>query len=487
MNTVRRSARNLWRTPGRSLLAITLVAVTLSAALIALTIRAGAQAAVDEIAARVGNRVELRPSLVGQRQRLLAEVERVRAAGGDLSQVVFGRPQLDEDLANRLAASARVAQHDQSLRLQGSSPDLEPLPEQLAEGRFLIGGREFLQGRQLAPGGQAMPLVIMSHLDSGLSLEFLSGQRELSEGRHFTAQDTAAGALLVLVDEALATLNQLALGDSFTLEAAVRNEAGGTTMVPVTLEIAGIFTTTRGEEGTYFRDPANTLFITLAAGRQLAPELPLQSVAYFLTRAEEYEAFRQEATELGLDLDQFDLVSNLQDLRNLAGPLHEVTSAANLGLYVSLLAGAVTIVLLMSIIARERKREMGIMRALGGTRGQVAGGFFTEAVMLCSAALLVGVVVAAQLSGTVADLVSAQAQLQAGPALPGGQGPGMGAFARSMGRGLMFLPTMAVQYRLGWAQVASGMGITLLLAAAGALMPTVLCLRLRPSDILRSE
>lgn len=487
MNTVKRAARNLWRTPGRSLLAITLVAVTLSAALIALTIRAGAQAAVDEIAARVGNRVELRSSLVGQRQRLLAEVERLRAAGGDLSQLAFTRPQLDEELVNQLATSARVARYDKSMRMQGSSPDLEPLPEQLAEGRFLIGGREIMPGRQMPLAGQAMPLVIMSHLDSSLALEFLSGHREIREGRHFTAQDTADGALLVLVDDALATLNQLAVGDSFTLEAAIRTEAGGITMVPVTLEIAGIFTTTRGEEGTYFRDPGNTLFITLAAGRQLAPELPLQGVAYFLTRAEEYQAFRDEAVELGLDLDQFDLVSNLQDLRNLAGPLYEVTGSANLGLYVSLVAGAITIVLLMSIIARERKREMGIMRALGGTRVQVAGGFFTEAVMLCSVALMVGIVVAAQLSGTVADLVSAQAQLAAGPAMPGGTGPGMGAFARAMGRGLTFLPTMAVQYRLGWPQVASGMGITLLLAAAGALMPTILCLRLRPSDILRSE
>jgi len=487
LNTCRRSARNLWRTPGRSLLAITLVAVTLSAALIALTIRAGAQAAVDEIAARVGNRVELRVSLVGQRQRLLAEVERIRAAGGDLSQLVFARPQLDEDMADRLAASARVVRYDKSVRLQGSSPDVEALPEQLAEGRFFIGGREILPGRQLPPGGQAMPLVLMSHLDSSLALEFLGGFRQLQEGRHFTAQDTANGAHLVLIDEALATLNQLVVGDSFTLETAVRSAAGGTTMVPVTVEVAGIFTTTRGEEGTYFRDPGNALFITLAAGRRLAPELSLQSVAYFLTRADEYEAFRQEAADLGLDLEQFDLVSNLQDLRTLAGPLHEVSSAANLGLYVSLLAGAVTIVLLMSIIARERKREMGIMRALGGTRMQVAGGLFIEAVMLCSVALVVGVLVAVQLSGAVADLVSTQAQSAAGPALPGGPGPGTGAFARSMGRGLMFLPAMAGQYRLGWPQVANGLGLTLLLAAAGALMPTVLCLRLRPSDILRSE
>jgi putative ABC transport system permease protein len=496
LNTVRRSVRNLRRTPGRSLLAIALIAVTLSAALIALTIRAGAQAAVDDIVARVGNRVELTSSLAGQRRRLQAEAERIRAAGGDLSQLVLTLqpPDLDEVLADRLSASPLVVKYDKSLRLQVSSPDLEPLPEQLGEGRFLIGGREFAQrrGAALVPllGEQAAPLTVLAHLDSSLAMEFLSGQRELREGRHVTAQDTENGTRLALIDEALAALNQFALGDSFTLEVRVADDAGEVVTVPVTVEIAGIFSTTRGEAGTYFRDPGNTLLVTLSAVRDVTPQPSLRSAAYFLTRAEDYDAFRDEAAALGLDLEQFDLVSNAQELRNLAGPLHAVTSAANMGLYVSLLAGAITVILLMSIIARERKREMGILRALGGTKLQVAGGFFAEAVVLCCAALVIGILAASYLAGTVAQMVTAQAQagLAAASPLPGGQLPGMGAFSgRSMGRGLMFLPVMAVQYQLGWQQIAAGMGITVLLAAAGALMPTILCLRLRPSDILRSE
>ncbi len=502
MNTIRRAMRNLTRAPGRSVLVISLIAVTLGAALVALAIRAGAGAAAEEIASRVGNRVEIRSSLAGYRQRVMEEMERIQQEGGDLSEAAtaFGREPLDEKLVDRLADLPWVVEYDKSMQVQAAAPELEPLPEQTAEGSFRIGGREFMFGRSgwMDTGASTMPLTVQGHLESKMSSDLLSGARELAEGRHFTAEDTSSGAYLAQIDQALADINGLAVGDSFTLETTTAGDEDPETR-SVTVEVVGIFTSTRAEGGMYFRDPGNTMVVTLAAARAVAPDRPVDTAAYFLTRAEDYDAFRLEASWLGLDLELFDLVSDRQDYTAVAGPLEEIKGSATMALYVSLLAGAASIVLLMSIIARERKREMGILRALGATRLQVTGGFFAEAVAMCFVALLVGSFAAGFAAGPVAEAISARAQAEAAGLTQGGAslwGPmgdraemavREGMFARLRGGGLGALPAIAVEAEMNWTQMASGIGITLFLAALGALMPTLLCLRLRPSDILRAE
>ena len=118
------------------------------------------------------------------------------------------------------------------------------------------------------------------------------------------------------------------------------------------------------------------------------PELSPRRVSAALHRA----LFQRHGRE------DFTITTQQQMLDVLGSVLDVLTFAvAALG-GVSLFVGAVGIVTIMTIAVRERRAEIGLLRAIGAHRSQVLGLFLTESLLLAAAGGLAGLVLGAGLA-----------------------------------------------------------------------------------------
>ncbi len=149
--------------------------------------------------------------------------------------------------------------------------------------------------------------------------------------------------------------------------------------------------------------------------------------------------------------EDFTLITQDQMLDVLGGILDILTLAvAALGA-ISLLVGSVGILTIMTIAVRERRAEIGLLRALGAAHGQILGLFLAEAVVLSTGGGLAGVALGA-----------------------GG--------AALLGWLLPALPT-----HTAWGYTALALGVATLIGLLAGVLPALEAARLDPVEALREE
>ena len=152
---------------------------------------------------------------------------------------------------------------------------------------------------------------------------------------------------------------------------------------PVTFRVAGIFQ-------DYARS-AGFLFVKQADYERSWPSLGTQSIAVNLAPKADPavlgDAFRAKFGAQG----QFSIFSN-RALRARIFDIFDQTFAVTLVLRaISIVVAATGVMLALLILAAEREREIGVLRALGASRGQVVGIFLREAGLIGLIASAVGV------------------------------------------------------------------------------------------------
>jgi len=217
--------------------------------------------------------------------------------------------------------------------------------------------------------------------------------RHLVEGRMFAALNES------IVTQELAAHNGLSLGDIIYVESAF--QAGKR----FELEIVGIF--------SHEPDPMEewqasiwemmgfslpfmishneiiTSFETLmAAGWETAEGLDMR-LQYYLRDPDYLANFEQEVRAKGLPY-VFSVTINQAALDRVIGPLSSMRNAATTFTIVILALGAIVLVLVSYLAIRERKYEIGVLRAMGMERGKISIGIFSEAVVITALCLVIG-------------------------------------------------------------------------------------------------
>ena len=138
-------------------------------------------------------------------------------------------------------------------------------------------------------------------------------------------------------------------------------------------------------------DMDDIVYIPAQRGLQLFNREGLMEVDVVFSAATTADAIRDRVSRLLVDRhgrEDFTIITQDQMLDTLGKVLSVLTAAiAGLG-SISLLVGAVGILTIMITTVRERTGEIGLLRAMGATRGQILALFLGEAVVL---ALLGGV------------------------------------------------------------------------------------------------
>ncbi len=151
------------------------------------------------------------------------------------------------------------------------------------------------------------------------------------------------------------------------------------------------------------------------------------------------------------DKEDFTIISQ-SDMLGTLGSILEIFTAVIGGLGgISLLVGGVGIFTIMSIAVNERISEVGLLRALGASRGQVTFIFLLEAAILSALGGLAGMVL-----------------------------------GFSIGLGLHWLAP-SIPISIAWEYVALSLLIAVLIGIAAGIAPALQAAALHPADALRSE
>jgi putative ABC transport system permease protein len=144
----------------------------------------------------------------------------------------------------------------------------------------------------------------------------------------------------------------------------------------------------------------------------------------------------------------------------------------------------------MIMIVRERRREIGVIKAIGGTNAKVITQFITEALTLTVIGAIVGLGIGVAVSGPMTQSLVSSSQnttTQTGPI--GVRSSGGGGFAGGFHSASAQLQTnvQAVTSTLTPQTFAASIGIILLIAIVGSAVPAWAIARVRPAEVLRTE
>jgi putative ABC transport system permease protein len=271
---------------------------------------------------------------------------------------------------------------------------------------------------------------------------------------------------VALVGKTLAEKNSLKVGDTFT--------AYGKTMT-----VKGIFSS-----GNVFQD--NGLIVPLGTLQTLTNQAG--DVNSVTAKADSSDNVASVVAALKTALgDKADITSQQEQAANSVKPLESIAGLALSGVIGAAIASAVIILLSMIMIVRERRREIGVIKAIGGTNAKVITQFSFEALTLTVIGGILGLALGVLVSGPMTQSLVTNNDSNSQNMKSGGGGTvRMSGPIREIS-GQLNNNIHNVTSTLTPQTFAGSIGIVLLIAIIGSAIPAWAIARVRPAEVLRTE
>lgn len=459
MRTIERALRALIRNPLRSGLLVSLLTVSVALALVMITVSSAFGKQMDEIRDQVGSQVTVSTGGQGGFPGGGFPQGNSTTATTTTSDVV-----LTTDDASTLAGLDHVSSLEGTLRVSSIDTTLTPVPIQLPEGVQLPDNATTDTTNddgtvQITTVGTSDPGSIVSSGDTTSTATTLVG------GRLFTADEL--DAKVAVISESLAEQNGVAVGGTITV-------AGQS------LDVVGIVSSSGGFRATDIYLPLTTMQTLLNRPGELS-EVVLQ--------VDDIDNVDSVATAVESTLgDGYTVSTSIDQYNRIAGTLQSAQRASQLALVVAGIASALVIVFGILLSARQRIKEIGILKAIGAANRQVAAQFGIETLIIGLIAGILGSLITFPLAQTVANGLTSSNSSTPGPRGGGGGGGGQlpfgGGQALAAGGGRFFggidvavSPTIFL-YALVFA---------LILAVIASIGPAWQVSRIRPAEVLRHD
>jgi len=428
MYILKNAWKNLIRNKGRNILLGVIILAIIATSSVALIINNTAGGIIDNYKQRFSSEVTLSPNMQKLQENAMANT----SSSDGMSQMMrIQMPEISAEQYLYFGDSDYLdsAQYDVSVSLHNSD-DITPVDEEKGGGSGR-GGIRMMAGPNgnvvSGDSGEADESSLFYAKLLGYNYEpqeFKDGTRQLADGK-FPENDNEC-----IVSRDLFESSGLKIGDVITLTSTLSDSSAmftdeniDTVEITYTLTIVGYYediTDEYSEFAQQFEQMQNALenrrneiittALTVVSQMQEGFSGIRVEAAYYLKNPADLEPFAAELYAKGLD-EVWDVSTDEMSYNTIVKPVMGLKSITYVFLAVVLILGAIILLLLSSLAIRERKYEIGVLRAMGMKKGKVAFGLLSEVVTIALVCLVIGLGVGIVIAQPVSDALLAN-QLQ---------------------------------------------------------------------------
>lgn len=457
MNVFSRGMRNAFRNGVRTLSIVLILGLSIGLALSMLLARQAVDAKIESVKSSIGNTITVSPAGV-----------RGFEGGGD--PLTADQIASIKDTANVVSVAGTLSD-----RLTTDNSSLESAIEAGSIGERFGGGGgspapDATTGSEstetMMPQRSFTPSVTVYGSSDTTTVNAI-GVVTLSEGEQI---DGAGSENVALIGADLAEANDLTVGSTFT---AYNTQ----------ITVKGIISS----DGNRFA--GNAVILPLTTLQTLTDQVG--AVTSAVVTVDSIDNLDTTVTALQTSLgDAADVVSEQTTAESAVTPLESIKSISVFGLIAAVVAGGVIIVLTMVMIVRERRREIGVMKAIGASDAKITLQFMAEAVTLTILAAVIGIVISILAANPITNALVTNASSSTQTTTGMGTGPGgmMGggrpseAIASSVTNNIQNITAS-----ISWDIVLYGVLTALLLAIIGSAVATSFITKVKPAEAIRAE
>ncbi len=243
---------------------------------------------------------------------------------------------------------------------------------------------------------------------------FLSGRFELVEGKHIT-DDMSNG---VIISKELADRNNLKVGDTVTGIYYPENNTPA-----VDMEIVGLFdiiadkddAVNMYDDSSYY-DYSNYVFCSMEAAKGLIKGWGedgdgISEAYYYVSDAAQLESVIKEVQGISsVNWNNYKITSNDEVYQNISSSLSDTGTLITTLIVVITVVSMVLIILILSMSVRSRKREMGILLAVGIAKPSVILQYVLETALIAVVAFPLAYLSSSKVAGTLGTLFGKTAE-----------------------------------------------------------------------------
>lgn len=229
--------------------------------------------------------------------------------------------------------------------------------------------------------------------------DFIDGKYKIKEGN---ISDDFESDTCIISSE-LAKLNDLKIDDIITV-IDPKN-----TKKTYKLTITGIFeedSSSASDMRKMFTDSANTIITNInfinkliEANDDLTATI---TPTFILTSQDVIDAFKEEVNKKDLN-NYYEITTNEEEITEKISSIKNLETFANTFLLITFIIGGSILILINSLIIRERKYEIGVLRTIGMSKSKVSWQFVLEIFFVAFVSFIIGTGIGSTLSVNIAN------------------------------------------------------------------------------------
>lgn len=253
--------------------------------------------------------------------------------------------------------------------------------------------------------------TIIAYSDISYDEDFVDGNKKITDGTMIDKDNTDNS---IVISEELATENDLAVGDTVTFI----NTNDDT--ITYDLEVVGIYeivtdTTASVGPGRMQGSSSNQIYTNLTVLNQIVEDDGTDTESYSMSSSissnfyiayEDLDSFTSAVRDLGVS-DYYTINTNEDEITATLEPIKSIASFSLTFLIVILVVGGIVLTIINLFNIRERKYEIGVLRAIGMTKSKVTMQLVSEIFIVALMALIVGTTAGTLLSQPVSNYMLA--------------------------------------------------------------------------------
>ena len=399
MYIFKNALKSITRTKVRNILIGIIITIIALSSCIALSIKNSAVKLIESYQNSYEVEAQLNLNRDSMRQAAKTESSTSGTTAADFMSKV---PQLTVDLVNTYGTSDYVKSYSYYIQTEMNSSNITKATTTTKSTTD--------PGAMARPGGETkttakvsgdFKVVGYSSLDS--MSQFVNSEYKITSGQIFDINSTDNPCV---ISKDLADQNSLSVGSEITMVNP------NSTTETYTFKVVGIYEdTTQSTEFSMFSNAANQILtnynslntIVKTSEATDTTKLTAQTNATFVLNSKDViDAYTAELTSKGLS-SYYSVSTNVESLNSSIEPLQNLSNFANVFLIIVLAIGGIILVVINMINIRERKYEIGVLRAIGMKKHKVLQQFVIELFVVTTISLMIGTTLGAFLTVPIAN------------------------------------------------------------------------------------